>query len=410
MVCTDIISVHKQVLQQVAGNYANFEQKADEYRVFHEKLYEKRQQEDARVKASVQQQKAAASKSGNDKALKQAASREAKAQARSGFYREDGKRYKLGGMKKLAAEYVRLPARAEPVRVGKVLTMKLPDTELASGKRNTALIQLDNVTLQYPGQPEPVLVDVTASVFAGDRITLVGRNGTGKTTLIHAITQPGSVPIKKGQIKQNCKLALIDQNQLATLEGCLNESAVAYLRRRHPRVFQDDEPARAHLARFGLGSGDVALLPIEALSGGLRVRLLVADVFASDPLPDVLLLDEPTNHLDFESITALGNALKTYKGAVLAVSHNAAFILDIGTTLWVTKPQNPKKALSQPKTMEVYPSNGDSHIFLEAFKKFARGLVPEHNRAWLDDMLTIRATRYSIVTQGAATMSSLLAS
>ncbi|KAI9002516.1 P-loop containing nucleoside triphosphate hydrolase protein [Hyaloraphidium curvatum] len=410
MVCTDIISIHKMTLQCVPGNYANFEQKADEYKAFHEKLYEKRQQEDARMKASVQQQKAAAGRAGNDKALKQAASRERKAETRSGFYREDGKRYKLYAMKKLGIEFVRAPARAEPVMIGKMLTMKLPETELASGKRNIPLVELDGVSLGYPGRPGPVLVGVTASVHIGDRIALVGKNGTGKSTLLRAIADQSSVTVLAGTIKRAGKLAIIDQNQLATLEGCLHESGVAYLRRRHPQAFKDDEPARAHMARFGLGGSGTALLPIEALSGGLRVRLILADVFAAVPLPDLLVLDEITNHLDFESITALANALKSYAGAVLFASHNAAFILDLGTSLWITRPEDPGKPLTQPKRLEVHLCQNDKHAFTSAFRAFAKEMVPAHHRGVLDDLLTIRATRYTNVTQQVATVTSLYAS
>lgn len=410
MVCTDIVSVHKTVLQCVPGNYAHFEERADEYRLYHERLYEKRQREEKRVRVSVQQQKASAARDGNDKALRQAASRARKAEDRAGFYREDGKRYKTHSLKKLDIEYVRMPARAEPVRVGKVLTMRLPQGEPALARRASALLQLDGVTLQYPGAAQPVIVGASASVFAGDRIAVVGRNGAGKTTLLRALAEPGFAAVRAGTVRRTGAISVIDQNHLSTLEGHLDESSVAYLRARHASRLGNDESARAHLARFGLGGGEVALLPIAALSGGLRVRLLLADAFACDPLPDILLLDEPTNHLDFESITALGNALKSYGGAIVAVSHNCAFILDVCTTLWVCRPTDPKRPISSPKVLDVQPSHGDAAVFLQNFKRFAVTLVPDRNRAALEDLLTIRATRYSNVTQGAATMSSLLVS
>lgn len=101
LVCTNIIALHEQNMQCTSGNYAAFEEKADEYRVFHERIYKNRVAEEARQKASATQAKARARKAANDKAMKQAASREHKAEIRVGLYREDGKRFKLHCLKKI---------------------------------------------------------------------------------------------------------------------------------------------------------------------------------------------------------------------------------------------------------------------------------------------------------------------
>jgi ATPase subunit of ABC transporter with duplicated ATPase domains len=83
--------------------------------------------------------------------------------------------------------------------------------------------------------------------------------------------------------------------------------------------------AQAALARFGFRAGD-ALRCAGDLSGGERLRAGLACTLGALPPPMLLILDEPTNHLDLEGLTALEAALATYDGAVLAISHDAAFI------------------------------------------------------------------------------------
>lgn len=157
-----------------------------------------------------------------------------------------------------------------------------------------------------------------AQIYAGDRIALVGANGAGKSTLLRAIAgNPAPAVVTGGEIrKEGCSIAVVDQNQLALLEGHLDDTPVDFLLQRHACLSLKGkaDAARKILGQFGL-SGDTAMVPIGALSGGLRVRLLFADVFADDTKPlDLLLLDEPTNHLDGETIAALAAALKTFPG------------------------------------------------------------------------------------------------
>jgi ATPase subunit of ABC transporter with duplicated ATPase domains len=192
---------------------------------------------------------------------------------------------------------------------------------------------------------------------------------------------------------------VVDQNQLALLEGHLEESSVDFLLRRHAGsslMAGGDPDARKHLGQFGL-SGDLALLPIGALSGGLRVRLVLADVFADDVPLDVLLLDEPTNHLDGETISALSAALQTFLGAVLVVSHNCAFLLEVCKDLWVCE----GGTLRMEKETEGCP-------FVDHFRAYAEQIVPKSEKAALHDMLRTRAARAAIVVQQPGASTSLL--
>eukprot|EP01133_Synstelium_polycarpum_P006733 gene6733-7826_t len=399
LVSTDILSINGCMLQQMNGNYSAFEEKAAEYKRFHEHIYENRQKEEARQNASTTQLKANARKSGNDKALKTAAQREKKTSKRCGLYREDGKKFKLNSVKTLSESAMRLPSRAAPVKRQPVTKITLPQSHKLSGGARGTIVELRMATLRYPNATKDLLAKVDISINAGDRIALVGKNGAGKSTLLRALSgNPSPANVTTGEIRKPGKIAIVDQNQLALLEGYLDQNSVTFLRERHPAYFDsgDETGVRKHLGQFGL-QGETPLLPIGALSGGLRVRLVLADLFADSVPPDCLLLDEPTNHLDGETITALTAALKTFTGAVLAISHNCAFLLEVCKDLWICE----GGAITIKRQV-------DGCTFLDNFRVYAEKIVPPTEKDALQDMLRIRAARATIVVQQAGASTSLL--
>lgn len=94
-----------------------------------------------------------------------------------------------------------------------------------------------------------------------------------------------------------------------------------------------EQQARTILGRFGL-AGKLALQPIGTLSGGQKSRLVFASITMSQP--HILILDEPTNHLDFVTITALKDAITSFRGAVLLVSHDQE-LMEICDELWLVE-------------------------------------------------------------------------
>ena len=409
LVCTDMMSLHQTFLQTTPGNYSVFEERAGEYRRFHEHLYDKRCKEESRVKSSVQKMRQVAASSGNSKAIKQAASREKKAADRIGLYREDGKRFKTNSLKFLDAKWVRLPAKAEAVQVNKELSFKIPACAISDDRADTTscLMSLDHVSLAYEGEKQNVIENVTFRISSRDRIGLVGRNGSGKSTLMTALASQStlrSVPesnvrVTKGSMDGRCSIAIVDQNQLTTLENYLSDTPISFLTKRHHDLFQKQE-VRKQLAGFGM-TGELAVTPIGVLSGGLRVRLL-CDILCADVIPDILLLDEPTNHLDAETTVALANALKSFSGAVITVSHNCAFLLQVCRDLWIV---HPKKNMPSTLSIQCESSPGDFATFFESFAKTI--LKPEDHYA-LQEMLTVRAVRQSVVIQTPGSQTSLL--
>ncbi|MEM8933969.1 MAG: ATP-binding cassette domain-containing protein, partial [Acidobacteriota bacterium] len=151
----------------------------------------------------------------------------------------------------------------------------------------------------------------------GDRVLLAGPNGSGKSTLIDALL--GDMPLSSGEttLGSGVIVGRLDQRR-SSLTGT------------QPllRVFQDDTgldatEARSVLAKFGLGAGEVDRLA-DSLSPGERTRAQLAAFQAASV--NLLILDEPTNHLDLPAIEQLESAVASYRGTLLAVSHDRRFV------------------------------------------------------------------------------------
>jgi ATPase subunit of ABC transporter with duplicated ATPase domains len=389
----------------VPGNYSVFEEKAEEYRLYHQRLYAERSRKEEKAEASIQQLRASARKTGDDKAMKQAAARQRKAAERIGLYREDGKRFKTKSLKIMDAKAVRLPSRATCVVGSASLTLALPDYPCASRTLDGALLTLNSVSIGYTSRPR-VLADVTLSLSAGARVALVGENGSGKSTLMQLLAG-GSLVVRsddKGEFVQRGRAVLVDQNHLNALVDAGSLTPLAYLLARHPKVFKDEHCAWSHLGRFGLGGSTLPLQPIGTLSGGLRARVMLADAFAGDAAPDVLLLDEPTNHLDAETVTALADVLGSFPGAIVTVSHNCAFLLALCRDLWIV--QQPARG-DGPSSVRLQPADSSAG-FLENLCAFAETIVRQTDRRHIREMLTIRFMRHSNVVQQSGGQTSLI--
>jgi ATPase subunit of ABC transporter with duplicated ATPase domains len=158
--------------------------------------------------------------------------------------------------------------------------------------------------------------DVSITVAAGRRVMVVGPNGTGKTTLLRLLA--GELPPAAGDVWRAPRLHagwLRQVEQLAAGDGSLLEHAA----RLHPTP---EEELRAILGKVVFA--DPSRLRTADVSEGERRRAECAALFASRP--DLLLLDEPTNHLDLATIGMLEEALESFAGAVLAVSHDRRFL------------------------------------------------------------------------------------
>ncbi|HET9739768.1 MAG TPA: ABC-F family ATP-binding cassette domain-containing protein [Solirubrobacteraceae bacterium] len=188
--------------------------------------------------------------------------------------------------------------------------------ELEGGGAGRLVGALRGVTAGWDGQP--LLDNVDLTVHGRDRIAVTGPNGAGKSTLLALLV--GDLEPLAGTVERPGRTAVLPQGTLPP-----EPPAVAFVRARGE---VGEGEARRLLGHFGLEGAD-ALRPLGSLSPGERARVAIAAMVASRA--ELLLLDEPTNHLDFASLDVLEAALRDYPGAIVAVSHDRAFLEAIGS-------------------------------------------------------------------------------
>ena len=193
-------------------------------------------------------------------------------------------------------------------------------TFAAPQRSGRVVLELENAALRA-GDKE-LLQDAEMWLERGEHVSLVGPNGAGKTTLIETLA--GRRELEKGKLRRghNAEIGFLSQHaeELASdgtvLEACQRATGLT------------PNKARALLGRF-LFSGEEAEKPVAGLSGGERRRLSLAILVQSGA--NLLILDEPTNHLDIESREALEDALRSFGGTVLLVSHDRALLDAVGS-------------------------------------------------------------------------------
>ena len=283
-VCDHIVHMHHQTLELYRGNYSQFE------RTLAEKL-----------------------------ALQQAEA--AKQQARREEIERFIARFKAKATKaKQAQSRVKMLERMEDIAVAHVdspFHFTLP----AADKTSHPLLVLDQAQLGYRGKKgdgsdDNIQLDkVNVTLLPGSRIGLLGPNGAGKSTLIKSLT--GELELLNGKRVPGEHLAIgyFAQHQLESLD--VSSTPFVHIQRLSPTA--SDQDIRNFLGGFGF-KGDDAFGTVANYSGGEKARLALALVAWQKP--NLLLLDEPTNHLDLEMREALTQALASFEGTVILVSHD----------------------------------------------------------------------------------------
>jgi len=217
----------------------------------------------------------------------------------------------------------RMPPIAEHSEEGGV-RLTFPETESLA----PPLFNMDHVTVGYDGKP--VLKDISLRLDEDDRIALLGANGNGKSTFVKLLA--GRLKPMAGEVSRSGKLRIGYFAQHQTDELDVTITPLMQLGRKRP---QDSElQLRSHLGSFSFSKQRAETI-IGKLSGGEKARLLFA-LMAVDK-PHILLLDEPTNHLDIDSRQALVEAINTFKGAVVLISHDPHMIGLTVDQFWIVE-------------------------------------------------------------------------
>ncbi|MHA3098696.1 ATP-binding cassette domain-containing protein [Acinetobacter brisouii] len=222
-----------------------------------------------------------------------------------------------------ALKALREESKARRFQQGKV-NMGVQEAQ-RSGK---LVFDIEHLSVQYGDKP--LIHDFSALVMRGDRIGLVGDNGVGKTTLIKAIL--GDVE-HTGTVKTGTQLEVAYFDQLRNqLE--LEKSVAANVS--EGSDFVDVNGQRRHIYSYlqdFLFSPERARTPVKALSGGERNRVLLAKLLLKPS--NLIVMDEPTNDLDMVTLELLEEMLAEYKGTLLLISHDRAFMDNVVTSTWV---------------------------------------------------------------------------
>jgi ATP-binding cassette subfamily F protein uup len=241
------------------------------------------------------------------------------------------------------------------------------------------LLRLEDVSLAYGSRP--LLDAVTLNVEARERVCLVGRNGEGKSSLLRllaglAVADDGNVWVKPDAV-----ITLLAQDLDAVGDTPVREIVTAGLRTDHAHELHRVDTV---LSRLQL-QGEVSF---SSLSGGWRRRVLLARALVTEP--DILLLDEPTNHLDIEAIEWLEGVMSTFRGALLFVSHDRAFVNRLATRVVEL---DRGKLSSWPGNYDDYVTKKNEQLTIEAKANalFDKRLAQEE--VWIRKGVEARRTR-----------------
>ncbi len=217
--------------------------------------------------------------------------------------------------------------------------MKLKITpSIVSGRD---VLDVDSLGKSYPGNT--LFSDVSIHIDRGERVAVIGNNGTGKTTLLKILTGLERADEGSFRLGTNVKIGYYDQEHQV-----LHPEKTLFQEMSDDFPMMDNTRIRNTLAAF-LFYGDDVFKQVSALSGGERGRLSLAKLMLSNA--NFLILDEPTNHLDATSKEILENALNEYEGTLLYVSHDRYFINQTATRILELKGGN---FISYPGNYDYY--------------------------------------------------------
>ena len=209
------------------------------------------------------------------------------------------------------------------------------------------MLTIDHASFGYPppddappGTPSKIIVrDVSKSVFAGQRIGILGANGQGKSTLVKTVAR--TLPVIEGDVLEGkgLNIGYFAQQELdvlrpadTPLEHMIRLARDTIANGGAGQYSSREQDLRTFLGTFNF-SGDMVKQAVGTMSGGEKARLVLCMIVWQRP--NLLLLDEPTNHLDLATREALAMALNEFEGTVMLVSHDRALLRSVCDEFWM---------------------------------------------------------------------------
>ena len=293
-VVDSVLHVEHQTITRYSGNYSAFERIRAERLALGEAMYQRQQKKIAHVQRFIDRFRAQATKA-----------------------RQAQSRIKM-------LERMQVVSQAQ-VDSGFSFQFDTPK------KMSDPLVTLEGASIGYNDQA--VLNGVNFRLGAGDRVALLGRNGAGKSTLVKALVGELELLSGKRTAGANLSCGYFAQHQIDQLD--YSGTALDQLQNLDPSL--SEAQCRNILGGFGF-SGEMALQSVSVLSGGEKARLVLALLVHSRP--NLLLLDEPTNHLDMDMRFALSEAMQSFSGALVVVSHDRFLLESVADELWLVADQH----------------------------------------------------------------------
>ncbi len=225
------------------------------------------------------------------------------------------------------------------------------------------LLNADKICKSYT--EKPLLKDISLSIHEGEKIGLIGVNGTGKSTLMRIAAKIEEPDSGKLTYTNSVRTAFLPQHPKYDKELTVSEQAAAYTAEINGDI--PDFKYRSMMTKLGIRDFDAKM---GSLSGGQRKRVAMAAVLASEA--ELLILDEPTNHMDNEVISWLEDFLIKYKGAVFMITHDRYFLDRVTKKIFEI----------DNGTLRVYEGNYDYYLITKAEQRDMM-LASERKRAAL---------------------------
>lgn len=299
-------------IKKYVGNYSQFLKKQEQEKQINEKLIDKQEKEEKKLKDFILQ-----------------------------YSNSSGKR------KRIAVSREKLLAKKQKEYVSKIETSKHVRLNIVPEREGSKIpLKVNNIYFHYPDK-ESIIKNLSFTISKDERFLIVGENGVGKSTLLKLLIK--QYEPQEGNIWYGNKtdIAYYAQEQEGLI---LNKTLLENI----DRPGYSEKELRTVLGSF-LFHGDDVFKKVEVLSPGEKARLALAKVILERA--NMLILDEPTNHLDPETQKIIGKNFKDYPGTIILVSHNPDFVEQIGIDRMLILPSGKITNYSKEKLEKYYHKN-----------------------------------------------------